>query len=99
MCLSSDKLVCMSSDLRGHEGKDIQAGVLGEVRLLDFCVQDGGGGDGRDSVRPAALLWRVTSSTGPWHCGSSTKPCRGQREMTTHECGGGTGCGFGCRCE
>ena len=43
-----------------------------------------GGGDGRGSVRPAALLWRVTSSPGPWHCGSSTKPCRGtEREDYT----------------
>lgn len=58
-----------------------------------------GRGDGGGAVRPAALPWRVTSSPGPWHCGSSTKPCRGQRETTTHECGGGTRCECGYRCE
>lgn len=68
------------------------------VGLLVLCELDGGG-DGGGSVRPAALLWRVTSSPAPWHCGSSTKPCRGQREKTTHERGGGTGCECGCRCE
>ena len=56
----------------------------GEAAGLFVSVLDDGG-DGRGSVRPAALLWRVTSSPGPWHCGSSTKPCRGRREKTVGE--------------
>lgn len=102
---TNDMFVCVPRGLLRRKGQDVWAEAKtrcaggGEVvDLLVLCTLDGGG-DGRSSVRPVALLWRVTSSPGPWHCGSSTKPCRGQREKTTHECGGGSGCESGCRCE
>lgn len=63
-----------------------------EAPLLCQSLGEGDGGDGRGSVRPAALLWRVTSSAGPRLCGSSTKPRRGQREEAQGaECWGGGG--------
>lgn len=71
--------------------------ALGEAGCRTVCLVSGG--DGGDLVRPAALPWSVTSSPGPWYCGRSTKPRRGHREKTQHECGGGTGCVRGCRCE
>ena len=100
ICFCAWPVVCISIKvtLSELEAKTWWAGGGEIFGLLVLCALDGGG-DGRDLVRPAALLWRVTSSPGPWHCGSSTKPCRGQREKTTHEGGGGTGCECGCRCE
>lgn len=71
--------------------------ALGEAGRRTVCLVSGG--DGGDLVRPAALPWSVTSSPGPWYCGHSTKPCRGHRETTRDECGGGIGCVRGCRCE
>lgn len=96
ICLCACSVVCMGAEVKLSEsaggGESAAAAAVGLLVLHKLH----GGGDGGGSVRPAALLWRVTSSPGPWHCGSSTKPCRRQRKRTTHECGGGPGCERGC---
>lgn len=90
---TSEKMICLSAKpcgLHGLVGEVVWAdekmepelGVeeVGYRKPVSPRRTGDGGGDGRGSVRPAALLWRVTSSAGPRLCGSSTKPRRGQRE-------------------